>query len=61
MIKILSGNNIELKIDPNPNGYPYLIFEIRYGDKIKYSCFLGKSETKELIKELQNKLKDLIE
>lgn len=59
MPKALLDYSIDLEVDPNPNGYPVLFMHFKCENKVKNSILLGKESVEELIKELQDKLKDM--
>lgn len=59
MIKILAGYNIELEVDPNPNGLPVLFIHFKYGARILNSIMLDKGATELLAQELSEKLKEM--
>lgn len=61
MIQLLLGHNVETEVDPNPNGYPILIIQHRYGGRIISSMHLGQRATEELIAELQKRLVEIKE
>lgn len=59
MIQILAGENLELEVDPNYDGLPVLVIQVRYGARVVRSCLLGKEQTEELIAELQKRLVEM--
>jgi len=60
MIEVLLGQSIDLEVEPNPNGNPYLVLIIKYGIKTTGSIVcLNRVQTERLITELQVKLRDL--
>lgn len=62
IIPILANQEIEIEIDPNPNGYPVLIIHNRIKEgRLLSSMFLGEQQTKKLIKELQETLPEIKE
>ena len=59
MIEVLLGQSIDLEVEPNPNGNPYLVLVIKYGIKTSSIVCLNRVQTERLITELQVKLRDL--
>ena len=59
MIEILLGQSIELEIEPNPNGLPYLVINIKHGARLNSIVCLNRLQTERLITELHVKLRDL--
>lgn len=59
MINLISGTTLRLEVDPNPNGLPILFFHFKYGPKRDGFVMFGKDNVEELIKELQEKLKEM--
>lgn len=60
MIKCLDEKQIELEVDPNENGYPVLLIQIKLTNIGRMVTLpLGIQATTELIKELQAKLADI--
>lgn len=60
MIKCLDEKQIELEVDPNENGYPVLLIQIKLTNTGRMVTLpLGIQATTELIKELQAKLTEI--
>jgi hypothetical protein len=57
-IKGLVGTLISLDIDPNIHGLPYLCLSVGH-PRIIGTAYLDLNQTKELINELQNRIKHL--
>lgn len=59
VIQILAGENLELEVDPNYDGLPVLVIQVRYGARVVRSCMLGRLAVEELIAELQKRLAEM--
>ena len=63
MKTLIYGVVMDSVVEPNPEGLPILILEFRFttpmSDKLLSSVLLGKEHVEELIKNLQDRLKEL--
>ena len=57
-IRGLMNSLIEVLLDPNENGLPYICLTVKNGN-LRCNAYLDKEQTKELIFELQSKLEEM--